>query len=65
MKLQIKVPNMACSACGETITKAVMAITPDATVQADPKTKFVSIEMIASESAITEAIVSAGYTVVR
>jgi copper chaperone len=65
MKLQIKVPNMACSACGETITQAVKAIALDATVQADPKTKLVSIDAIASESAITEAIASAGYTVVR
>ncbi|MGL5833752.1 MAG: heavy-metal-associated domain-containing protein, partial [Waterburya sp.] len=39
MTLQLKVPNMACSACGDTITKAIKAIDPVATVQTDFKTK--------------------------
>jgi copper chaperone len=63
MMLQLKVPNMACSACGETITKAIQTVDPTATVQADPKTKLVSIETEASQAAITEAITAAGYTV--
>lgn len=63
MTLQLKVPNMACSACGETITKAIKKIDPAATVQADPKTKLVNIETKVSETAVTEAIKSAGYTV--
>lgn len=63
MTLQLKVPNMACSACGETITKAIKAIDPVATVQADPKTKLVNIETQVSETDVTEAIKSAGYTV--
>ncbi|MBE9228810.1 heavy-metal-associated domain-containing protein [Phormidium sp. LEGE 05292] len=63
MTLQLKVPNMACSACGETITKAIKTIDPAATVQADPKTKLVNIETQVSEIAVTEAIKSAGYTV--
>ncbi|OKH37373.1 heavy metal transporter [[Phormidium ambiguum] IAM M-71] len=63
MTLQLKVPNMACSACGETITKAIKAIDPAATVQADPKTKLVNIETQVSETVVTEAIKSAGYTV--
>lgn len=44
MTLQLTVPNMACSACGETITNAVKAFDPAATVQADPKTKLVNVE---------------------
>ena len=63
MTLQLKVPNMACSACGETITKAIQAIDPAATVQTDPKTKLVEIETQASSEAIAEAIAAAGYTV--
>lgn len=63
MTLQLKVPNMACSACGETITKAVKAFDPAANVRADIKTKLVNIETQASEAAITEAITAAGYTV--
>jgi copper chaperone len=39
MALQLTVPNMARSAFGDTITKAIKAIDPDATIQADPKTQ--------------------------
>jgi copper chaperone len=63
MTLQLKVPNMACSACGDTITKAVQAIDSAAIVQANPKTKLVEIETQASEAAVREAITTAGYTV--
>jgi copper chaperone len=64
MKLELKVPNMACSACGETITAAIKAIAPDAMVQTDSKTKLVSVETQVSETAIIEAITNAGYSVV-
>jgi copper chaperone len=63
MALQLIVPNMACSACGETITKAIQAVDPTATVQADPKTKLVSIETRQSETTIKQAIADAGYSV--
>ncbi|MBE9169752.1 heavy-metal-associated domain-containing protein [Pleurocapsales cyanobacterium LEGE 06147] len=63
MTLQLKVPNMACSACEENITKAVKLVDPAATVWADSKTKLVNIETAASQAAITEAITNAGYTV--
>ncbi|BCX09723.1 copper chaperone [Fischerella thermalis CCMEE 5330] len=63
MKLHLKVPNMACSACVESITKAVKTVDPAAIVQADTKTKLVQIETQAAEVAITEAITAAGYTV--
>lgn len=63
MSLQLTVPNMACSACSDTITKAVKAIDPAATVQADPKTKLVTIETQVAETTIKQAIINAGYTV--
>lgn len=63
MALQLTVPNMACSACGDTITKAIKAIDPAATIEADPKTKLVNVETQASEAAIKQAIAEAGYTV--
>lgn len=63
MALQLTVPNMACSACGDTITKAVKALDPGAIVEADPKTKLVKIDTQASEEAVKNAIVTAGYTI--
>lgn len=61
MTLQLKVPKMACSACANTIAKAVQSIDPAANVEADPKTKLVKIQTVKSESAIREAIADAGY----
>jgi copper chaperone len=66
MTLQLTVPNMACSACsacGDTINKAIRAIDPVATVQADLKTKQVKIETQAADAEIKQAITNAGYTV--
>lgn len=63
MTLELTVPNMACSACSETITQAVKAIDPAATVQADPKTKLVNIETQVAAAEIKQAITNAGYTV--
>lgn len=63
MTLQLKVPNMACSACSDTIAKAIQAIDPTATVQADPKTKLVEVNTQAAATTIREAIAAAGYTI--
>ncbi len=63
MALEFTVPNMACSACGDTITKAIKAIDPAAIVQADPKTKQVVVETQAETGSIAKAITDAGYTV--
>lgn len=63
MALQLTVPNMACSACGDTITKAIKAIDPAATVQTDPNTKQVKVETQAAAAAIEQAITDAGYTI--
>ena len=63
MTIELIIPNMACGACGETITTAVKKIDPTATVQADPKTKQVKIETQASQVAVESAITAAGYQV--
>ncbi|WAL60423.1 heavy-metal-associated domain-containing protein [Thermocoleostomius sinensis] len=63
MTLQFTVPNLACSACGDTIATAIKAIDSTAIVQADPKTKQVSVETQQSEATIRQIITEAGYTV--
>lgn len=63
MSLQLTVPNMACSACASTITKALQAVDANASIQADPTTKLVSVQTQASETAIKEALAAAGYPV--
>ena len=61
MALQFKITNMACSACANRITKAIKAIDVNATVQTNPKTKLVSVETQASETAIKKAVAAIGY----
>jgi copper chaperone len=61
--IELKVPSMACSACAETITKAVNALDTTATVNADLSSKLVSITTSQPETAIKSAIAAAGYAV--
>lgn len=63
MTLQLTVPNMSCSVCASTITKTLQAVDANASVQADPTTKLVSVETQASETEIKEALAAAGYPV--
>jgi copper chaperone len=63
MTLQLTVPNMACLACSETITKALKGLDAAAIVTADPKTKLVTVDTQQSETAVKQAIAIAGYTV--
>ena len=60
--IELKVPSIACSACADTITKAVNALDATATVNADLSTKLVKISTAQSEMAIKDAIAAAGYT---
>jgi len=61
MTLQLKVLNLACSACAKAITATVTAVDPAAKVEANPKSKVVSIQTQQSKTAIKEALAAAGY----
>ncbi|MEC4982884.1 MAG: heavy-metal-associated domain-containing protein [Oscillatoria sp. PMC 1068.18] len=61
MKLELKVPKMACGGCVNTITKAVTDVDTKAKVDANLETKIVSIETEASPTTIKEAMMAAGY----
>ena len=61
MTIKLTVPGMACPACANNITNVVKAIDANANVKADPKTKLVNVDTQASETAIKQALVAAGY----
>ncbi|MEM9213804.1 MAG: heavy-metal-associated domain-containing protein [Cyanobacteria bacterium P01_F01_bin.150] len=61
--LELKVTDMACSACVETITKAVQAIDADAAIDANTQTKQVTIKTKAADTVVRNAIAAAGYTI--
>jgi copper chaperone len=65
--IPFKVPDMACSACADKITKSIQAIATNAEVKADPQTKLVVVSTelnseVSSEQ-IKAAIIASGYTV--
>lgn len=61
MTLKLKVPKMACSACANTIAQAVKTVDPAAVVEADIKTKLVTIQSVKPENEVKKAIASVGY----
>ena len=61
MTIKLKVPNIACSACVNTVTKAIHSVDANATVEADTKTKIVNVQSQQSEKKIKEVIAEAGY----
>jgi len=61
MTLQLKVPKIACSACANTIAQAVKTVDPAAVVEADIKTKLVTIQSVKPENEVRKAIASVGY----
>jgi copper chaperone len=63
MALKLKVPNIMCSGCAETITEAITTMEPDAKVEVDVKAKTVTVEAAASEETIKQAITAAGYSI--
>ncbi|WP_199320341.1 heavy-metal-associated domain-containing protein [Leptolyngbya sp. FACHB-261] len=59
--IQLKVPDLACSACVATVTSAIQKLDPAATVQADPKTKLVQVETSQSEETLRQTLLKIGY----
>lgn len=62
INLELKVPDMACGACAEAITQAILEIDSKATIKANPETKQVIVNTQASESSVREVISGAGYS---
>jgi copper chaperone len=63
MALKLKVPNIACDGCADTITESIHIVEADAKVDVDVSAKTVTVESAASEESIKQAIVAAGYTI--
>jgi len=63
MGIELRIPDLACAACVDTVTRAIQTIDATAQVRADPTTKQVEVITQASEAAIKQAIVEAGYSV--
>lgn len=62
MTVQFTIPDMACAVCAGKIEKAVHAVDPDASFQADVTTKLVTIATQSDKTQLQQAIQAAGYS---
>ncbi len=59
--IKLHVPNMTCSNCAATITKAVKGVDPDALCEVDLAAKHVHVDSARMPSDFVEALEDAGY----
>lgn len=64
MTFKLKVPDIACQGCADTITQSLLNLEPRAKIQVDVSTKMVTVESTTSSlENIKQAIISAGYKI--
>ena len=59
--LKLKIPDMTCGHCAQTVEKAVKSVDPAAQVEVDLARKVVIIETTAPAQSIADVVRSAGY----
>ncbi|RDL47926.1 hypothetical protein BLJAPNOD_05152 [Ensifer sp. M14] len=57
------VPDMTCGGCAKSVTKALVSVDSDATIETDPPKREVRVRTSASEVAIRAVLSEAGYPV--
>ncbi|MDJ0617074.1 MAG: heavy-metal-associated domain-containing protein [Calothrix sp. MO_192.B10] len=63
MTFKLKVPDIACQGCADTITESLLTLEPNAKVEVDVSTKIVTVESTVPLENIKQAIINAGYTI--
>jgi|TARA_B100000315_G_scaffold241533_1_gene262499 copper chaperone len=63
MAKKYRVLGMACDGCAQSVTKALKAVAPDATIEieVDLETKEVSVEGLSEDAAVQQAVEGAGF----
>jgi copper chaperone len=64
MTITLTVNGMNCGHCTQTITKAILAIDPKATVETDIPSKTVKVSSELQNEKISAAVADAGYDVI-
>ena len=63
MTFKLKVPDIACQGCADTITQSLLNLEPSAKIHVDVPGKMVTVESTSSLENIKQAIISAGYKI--
>ncbi|MFQ1064871.1 heavy-metal-associated domain-containing protein [Bordetella trematum] len=59
--MQFHIDGMTCGGCARSVTKAIQAVDPQATVVADPPSRLVKVESALAQAQIVAALREAGY----
>ncbi|NJN76205.1 MAG: heavy-metal-associated domain-containing protein [Synechococcaceae cyanobacterium RL_1_2] len=62
MTITLKVSSIACSACGDAITKAIATHDPTAKVRINVEEKLVAIDGQTDEATLKKVIIDIGHT---
>ncbi len=59
--MQFHIDGMTCGGCARSVTKAIQAVDPQATVVADPPSRQVTVQSALAQAQIVAALREAGY----
>tara|TARA_R110002049_G_scaffold29972_1_gene101848 strand:+ start:17804 stop:17995 length:192 start_codon:yes stop_codon:yes gene_type:complete len=57
----LNLPGMTCGGCARSVTAAIKELDPEATVTADVASRCVTVKTTASDEALRDAVMDAGY----
>jgi copper chaperone len=61
MQKTYRVDGMTCGSCGQSVTKAIQALSGDATVNVDLEQRTVTVDGLDDDDAIARAVTDAGF----
>jgi copper chaperone len=59
--MHFHIDNMTCGGCARSVTAAIRALDPSATVKADPPARTVEVESARAEDEVRSALTAAGF----
>lgn len=62
--MELKIENMTCGGCANSVTKAIQSVDPTARIETNPATRSVKLETTATSAALQRVLEEAGYPAV-
>ena len=59
--MQFHIENMTCGGCVRGVTRAIQSVDPDATVEADPPTRKLTVQSKLPDTDFLPALATAGF----
>lgn len=59
--MELRVEGMTCGGCAKSVTKAILSVDPNASIETNPATRTVRVETTVPQAAVREVLAEAGY----